>query len=235
MRSLRSAIITSGVSWPPRGTFGLRGGGLLTTVNEDMRTSFERCRQVNSIWLGQVPNRPDKYGARSRLLFQRGPEALNFLLRLRPAESDEKLAPGDRAAERRRYPERQAGVDRTFGVVHEALAGLLVAFEMGKSDARLAEDRTVTLHHQHDRQPRTSGAERLVAHASAELALKLHERIGRRGILSERERGAASERRDQSDHRPGERHRASHWRRASAGLRPHSATNVITLVQECAS
>ena len=31
------------------GRFRLRGGGLLATANEDMETSLERCRPVNSI------------------------------------------------------------------------------------------------------------------------------------------------------------------------------------------
>ena len=46
-----------------------------------------------------------------------------------------------------------------------------------------------------------AGPERLTAHAGAELALKLHERVGRRRLLGKRT-GRASGSRDQGDHRP---------------------------------
>ena len=112
--------------------------------------------------------------------------ALNPLLRFWPAEGDEKRAPGDRLAERRGDPERQTGFDRPLGVVDEAAALIGVALEMGKGDPRLAEYRTVPLHRQHDRQSRAGGPKRLAGDAGAELALKVHECIGRRGAAGPR-------------------------------------------------
>jgi hypothetical protein len=124
------------------------------------------------------------------------------LLGLWPAESEEKRTPGDCAPERRRDPKRQARLDRPLDVVDEGLSGLLVALEMGEGDARLAEDRAIPLHHQHDRQPRASRTGSLSRHACAELALKVDERVRGRRILSERDGNGASERRGQYDHRP---------------------------------
>ena len=105
-----------------------------------------------------------------------------FLLRLWLPQSNDKQAAGDRAAERRRYPEGQTSFDGASDVVDKALSGVGVALEMGKGDARLAEYRAVALHHQHDRQPRAGQAERLAVHAGAELALKVHKRVGGRRI-----------------------------------------------------
>ena len=112
-------------------------------------------------------------------------QALNSLLRLWPAEGDEKWPPGDRLAERRRDPERQAAFDRPLGVADEALALIGAALQMGKGDPRLAEYRAVPLHRQHDRQPRAGRPKRPCAHAGAELPLKGGKRIGRRRIPGE--------------------------------------------------
>src|SRR5271163_4668495 len=130
-------------------------------------------------------------------MLPRGSEALNPLLSLWPSETDDERTPGDRAAERRRDPKWQARFDRALGVVDELLSGILVALEFREGDARLAEDRAVTLHHQHDREPRAGRAGRLGAHAGAELALKVNERVGGRRTLSERDGNGASERRGQ--------------------------------------
>src|ERR1700730_9859431 len=97
MRSLRSVMIVSGLSWlwgaawgPPR----------------------ERRFQVNSVGLRQVPT-----GRRNRGLLKGcasgvTPQAADPLLGLGPAESEEKGTPGDCAAQRRRDPKRQARLDR---------------------------------------------------------------------------------------------------------------------------
>src|SRR5580704_14374675 len=196
MRSLRSVMIVSGLSWLWAATWG---------------TPRERRFQVNSVGLRQVPtgrrNRGLLKGCASGVTRQ----ASDPLLGLWPAESEEKRTPGDRAPERRRDPKRQARLDRAFGVVDEGLSGLLVALELRKGDARLAEDRAIPLHHQHDRQPRAGRTGSLSRHACAELALKVDERVRWRGIVSERQvfgehSGGASERRGQCDHRPGVPH-----------------------------
>src|SRR3984957_19557364 len=180
MRSLRSVMIVSGLSWLWAATWG---------------TPRERRFEVNSVGLRQVPT-----GRRNRGLLKGctsgvAPLASDPLLGLWPAESEEKRTPGDRAPERRRDPKRQARLARAFDVVDEGLSGLLVALEVGEGDARLAEDRAIPLHHQHDRQPRAGRTGGLSRHACAELALKVDERVRWRGIVSERRVGGASERR----------------------------------------
>src|ERR1700722_18903343 len=83
---------------------------------------------------------------------RRGSGMSDPLFSLRPAESEDERTAGDRAPERGRDPNWQARLDRAVDVVDEGLPSLSVALEMGKGDARLAEDRSVALHHQHDRQ-----------------------------------------------------------------------------------
>src|ERR1700733_15816777 len=139
MRSLRSVMIVSGLGWLWAGTWGTPRRGRL---------------QVNSFGLRQVPT-----GRRNRGLLEGcasgvTPQASNPLLGLRPAQADRERTPGDRASERWRDPKRQARLDRPLGVVDEGLSGLLIALEVGEGDARLAEDRAIPLHHQHDRQAR---------------------------------------------------------------------------------
>src|ERR1700722_388019 len=150
--------------------------------------------------------RPAKSGVRLELLRWRRSKDLDPLLSLWPAESDDKRTPGDRAAERGRDPKWQACLDCALDVVNELLSGIFAALKMGEGDARLAEDRPVTLHHQHDGQPRAGRAGRLPRHAHAELALEVDKRVGGRRTLSERDGNGADRRRKQCDHWPGARH-----------------------------